>query len=302
MTATVVPMLAHPGTTEDLDRDRFVWSLKLDGVRCLAHFDGTTVTLINRRLVDITHRYPDVVMRLAAQLDVPCVLDGELVAYGEDGKPSFTLIAQRDQASRPSTITAGVVRVPVSYMAFDLLKLGAVDLRGEPLHARLADLAHVGRFGGRVQLVEHFAHGRTLWEVVKAQQLEGVVGKDRMSRYVGTRSRNWLKVKTLCRVSCVVTGYTPGEGARANTIGALHLHMFDGDQLVNVGRVGTGFNARSLAECKALLDAGQPFVAEVECLSLGSGRQLRHPSFKGIRRDLGPADCTVAQLDTLAGT
>ncbi len=297
-------MLAHPGSPADLEREHFIWSPKLDGVRCVAHIDEHGVTLINRNQRDIGHRYPDIVAAITEQVHHHCVLDGELVALDTEGKPSFSLIAQRDSVSKPAKIAAAVAAIPAQFMVFDVLATGGEDLRTEPLAWRQTVLETISeKWRAPLMRVENFEDGRTLWSVVCAQGLEGVVGKDRRSRYTGKRDRTWLKVKCLQRVSCVVTGYEPGEGARAGTIGALLLSMFDPlGQLVPVGRCGTGFNARSLAECKELLDNHQPFIAEIECLSLGTLGQLRHPSFKGIRTDLSPADVTTAQLDTLPRT
>ena len=300
----VLPMLAHPGTPEDLGREHFIWSPKLDGVRCVAHLDERGVTLINRNQRDIGHRYPDIVAALAKQVHHHCVLDGELVALDQNGHPSFSLIAQRDSVSKPAKIEAAVAAISAQFMVFDVVATGGEDLRTEPLSWRQTILETISeKWTAPLAKVENFVDGQALWDVVRTRGLEGVVGKDSRSRYTGKRDRAWLKVKTLQRVSCVVTGYEPGQGARAGTIGALLLSMFDPlGQLQHVGRCGTGFNAGSLAECKALLDDHQPFIAEIECLSLGTLGQLRHPSFKGIRTDLTLADVTTAQLETLPRT
>lgn len=296
-----VPMLCGTGTPDSLTRPGYLWSPKLDGIRALAHYDGTTVRLTNRRGVDITARYPDVTAALATVLTRPAVLDGEIVVFDPDGKPSFSRVAHRDQASKPAKIAANAKLYPAAFLAFDLLSRDGEELRAESLALRLLLLNTVADWtDSRVQLVPHLEDGPALWAAVVAQQLEGVVGKRATSTYSGRRGEDWLKVKTLHRVTAVVHAYETGEGARADTIGALHLHMVDGaGALVFVGKVGTGFTRPVLDELKGMLDAGQPFLAEIECLSIGSGGQLRFPAYKARRLDLPMAAASVDQLADL---
>ena len=101
------------------------------------------------------------------------------------------------------------------------------------------------------------------------------------------------------RVTCIISGYSPGNGSRSH-LGALHLAMLDADlNPVDVGRCGSGFTEKHTHELKALLDAGTIMCVEIECLNVTSGGVLRFPVYKGIRSDLSPLDCTIDQLDQL---
>lgn len=314
MLATLVDRLpAGPG---------WLFELKWDGVRVLALRDGPRVTLAGRHGQDVTARYPEVVAALQALPVERVLLDGELVALDEAGRPSFQRLQARLGLTRPADIERARARVPVTAVLFDLLALDGRDLRGLPLRARKACLAALVPPGGPLRYGDHVeGDGRALFERVCAAGLEGVVAKRADSAYAPGRSRDWLKVKCQQRQAFVVGGWTEPQGARG-CFGALHLGRWEDGRLVYVSRVGAGFDAatlravwerlRPLERATSPFAAGTPtgrghhwvepaLVAEVRFSGWTDDGGLRHPVFLGLREDKRPEECVRAAPGTPDG-
>ena len=178
-----------------------------------------------------------------------CVLDGEVCALDEQGRPSFSAMQQ----GKPGT--------PIVYEAFDVLEIDGEPLVDLPLVERRKRLEKLlDRRNTTVRLSEAFEDGRALFEAAKEQALEGIVAKRADSPYrQGKRTREWLKIKTHGRQEFVIAGYTKGQGRRTGRFGALVLGVWRGDELAYVGNVGTGFTDEDiddlLEEAAAARDA-----------------------------------------------
>jgi ATP-dependent DNA ligase len=260
---------------------------------------GEPVVIINRAGRDTTHRYPDVVAGVEAQFlsgrPVDLVLDGELLVF-ENGRPSFPLTAKRDAQSKPAKIASYAQAYPAVFMAFDCVWADGSDLRSSPLEARLVKLEASINQRGVVSQSLSTTNIKALWEMVKNQGLEGIIVKRLGSRYEHKRSKSWVKCKPLHTVSCKVLGVEAGEGARAATFGALQVGLYDDNGWHQVAKVGTGFKQADLEEILFRIDAKQELIVEVAFQEIGSGGQLRFPSFKGIRSDIDWVDCVMSQL------
>lgn len=308
-----VPMLAAQskkiaGTAQDavvyLENQGWYFEPKLDGVRCIAYVGAGKVRLMNRRGVEITGRYPEVIAGLLVAFPTETiVLDGEVLCYGDDGKPDFSRIHKRD--AQPVTKTAVIdkltVQFPATFCAFDVLSFGGDDLTSQPYVARRALLATLADAMSTTAALERIASaksGGVMWDYVITNGLEGLIAKQPTSPYRGGRMQSWVKLKVVDSVSAVAVGYDIGEGSRAGTIGAINLALIEDGQTVDIGRVGTGFKERDLADLKARMDAGELLVLEVEYANWGeTSRKLRFPSYKGIRSDVAPTDCVIGQLN-----
>ena len=302
-------MLAFLGGRSDLQRTGYEYEPKLDGTRALCYVDSS-LRFLNRREHDVTERYPDLSFRKSIRA-VSCVLDGEIVVYDAKGNPSFSLLQKREQ-SRSASIPYLSRRHPATYVAFDILELGGKDVTSSPLTERKVLLKDVVEESERLQVIASTADGRKLWEVVEARGLEGVMAKRTDSVYEpGRRSLSWIKIKALHTLDCVIVGFT----SEKRSISALALGIYLGTELSYVGRVGTGFTSRFLDELREVLDrmvierppVGDPpdhtitwvrpeLVAEVEYLQLTNDGHLRAPSFRRMRTDKRPTDCTFDEL------
>lgn len=294
------PMLATrwPGPFTDPE-----WSfeVKWDGVRTLLYWDGRDVELRSRTGREVTSRYPEVV---PSGLPKPAVIDGEIVAFDAAGRPSFGLLQGRMNLTGAGRIAAAATETPVAFMAFDLLYRDGVDLTSFPWEERRARLEALVLEPPLVTADVMTGSGDSLWEFVEDRSLEGMVAKRHGSPYrPGVRSPDWRKIARVQQMRAVVGGFTPGEGGRSSTFGALLLGLVTDEGLRWVGAVGTGFNERALQEIRAALDemavADSPFipdpelprdaiwvepvlVAVVEFKEWTVGPRLRAPSFKGF--------------------
>lgn len=268
-----------------------VFDLKIDGVRAMLHRDLGNVRLVNRNGVDITHKYPEIASTITG--DDGLVLDGEIVA--EDGSFETTLL--RDQQEKKAAITRLSRLHPCRFVVFDTpARMHTWTTRRAQIEA---DVERAFAGNDRVTLTP-YSDDPAFFTQVAEMGMEGVIAKRKTSRYQpGKRSVDWVKFKTVRRVSALISGYSPGSGSRSH-FGAIHLAMLDDNHNpVDVGRCGSGFTEHQTHELKERLDAGQILVVEIEALNLTSGGKLRHPVYRGIRSDLSPLDATIDQLATL---
>lgn len=302
---TIKPMLAAPSTGTGSRRavdlatlvgGTHLFDLKLDGLRCVIYWDGSTLRLVNRSGVDITRKFPDI--DLAPMLGLtPVILDGEIVC----ASGLFNDVATRGKQEKPEAILSAATRLPARFIAFDLLHLGGSDYRPLPYEHRRGTLESYVEVVDEPTLTASIVSndGVAFWTSVTSLGMEGLIAKDRKAPYMeGKRSPAWLKFKTTRRITCVMTGYEPGTGARAH-FGAGFLALVGPNGPVPVGKVGTGFTESEIQHLKGQLDAGTPVLVEIEALNVGSGGQLRFPVYKGVRTDLSYVDATLDQLDTL---
>ena len=254
---SAAPML--PSLTDrPFSRPEWLYEPKLDGVRAIALIRDAKVRLVSRRGLDPTRQYPSLTESLARQPEREMVVDGEIVALDEQGRPSFHRLQQRLNLTRAEDIRRAEAQVPVIYYAFDLLYLDGFDLRGAALAGRKSLLERILVPSARVQLLEPIdADGIVAYDAAVEHGLEGVVAKRRDSPYQeGRRSSYWLKVKATLSDDFVVGGFSQGMGARADTFGALLLGYYDDrGQLAYAGHVGSGFDDRTLQELRRRLES-----------------------------------------------
>ena len=311
----IEPMKATLATLP-ADEEAYGYEIKWDGVRAIAYCSAGRVRLESRNLREITDQYPEV-RGLGRQLGSrELILDGELVAIDDDGRPSFQRLQRRMHLTAESAIRRRAGEIPVTYMAFDLLYLEGRSTMVLPYEERRALLEELEIAGPHWQTPSyHRGEGRAVLAASRERRLEGIVAKRLDSQYIpGRRSAAWLKIKNVRAQEIVIGGWVPGEGRRKDAIGALLVGYFDrqdgGPVLRYAGKVGTGFSdedLRRLAErLEPLRRSDSPFtgrqpprnaifaeprlVAEVEFSEWTSAGTLRHPSFKGLREDKDPEE------------
>jgi len=302
----VAPMLLLRSETLPDDPDRWAYQLKFDGYRAVAYKTGGRISLRSRNNNDFTLRHPDIV-RALAKIPDETVIDGELVALDENGRPSFYAL----QNFAGSTT--------VLYYVFDVMVLAGRDVKAEPLDARqtllerriVPKLADPARFMGELE-----APLRDLIHSVKAHGLEGLVAKRRNSRYEpGLRSGAWMKMRVNRGQEFVIGGYTIGT----KTFDALIFGYYEGDRLIYAARTRSGFTpairehiarklrrletthcpfanlpeARSgrwrqgltkekMADCRWVKPE---LIGQFEFLEWTADNHLRHSRFMGLRED-----------------
>ncbi|HWZ87722.1 MAG TPA: DNA ligase D [Polyangiaceae bacterium] len=312
------PMLCALSGAELEDSAR-LYELKIDGVRIVADKHARAVALRYRNGRAASSSYPEIARAVAALSPERVVLDGEVVAFDQQGRPSFQRIAPRIHAERPLDVRSAMNEVPVSYLVFDLLALGPFDLRGLPLSARKALLMKLVRGRGYVRALDHLeGDGRPLFELCRTQRLEGVVAKRAASpyRHGPNRTDDWVKIKSERDDEFVVLGFMAGKGTRG-ALGALCVASYSGEKLVYRGRVGSGLDAAMLKTLQRELEArivpefpgfGDPpedakgatwvrpeLVVSVRFLGFtDNDRRLRAPVFRGLRTDIEPHACRAA--------
>ncbi len=306
------PVMLATLAVEPFSRAGWLFEVKYDGVRVIAARDGGDVELYGRAGQRFTARYPEVVTALRALPLDRFVLDGEVVALDERGRPSFQRLQGRMHLTRAADVETVRAGTPVTGIFFDALALDGRDLRDLPLEARKECLALVVPARGVICYGEHvLEHGKAFYEAASEQRIEGIVAKRVTSRYTGGRSPEWIKIKCQLRQEFVIGGFTTPQGARAR-FGALHVGVYDGDALTYVGRVGTGFDDATLEaiwqRLQPLRRATSPFtrgtptgrghtwvepalVCEVRFTEWTDDGGFRHPAFLGLRDDKAPTAC-----------
>jgi bifunctional non-homologous end joining protein LigD len=297
----------------------WAWELKWDGVRALGYVDGGRVRLFSRRGNEVTHRYPELrkLGEVLGSLDV--VLDGEIVAFDDSGRPSFEHLQSRMHVESESAIRRLTQQVPVVYVLFDLLWADGHSLLELPYEQRRARLADLQLTGPSWQTPPNeVGDGAATIDVSKRFGLEGVMAKRLDAPYEpGKRSQAWVKVKNALRQEFVVGGWQPGEGGRAGSIGSLLVGYYDEGVLHYAGKVGSGLSGASIAELERLFERcgrdTSPFeagrvpkgvhfvepvlVVEVRFTEWTSAGNIRQPTFLGVRPDKDPRE-VVRELPT----
>jgi DNA ligase D-like protein (predicted ligase)/DNA ligase D-like protein (predicted 3'-phosphoesterase) len=308
-------MLAEPADAPFSDPG-WLFEIKWDGIRAIAYVDET-LRIMSRNDNNLTDKFPELnELRSLAQ---NVILDGEIITM-RNGKPDFQTVAKRVQAVNPKDIERGFQETPCTYIVFDILENNGEPLTERPLLERKSILKASLRDGEHIIVSSYIVgDGEAYFEAALLKGLEGVVAKRLESPYrQGKRSKEWLKVKRVNTVDCVVVGYTWGEGNRADSFGALLLSLYDGEKLIYIGRVGTGFTNKSLRELLAIfqpyitpekqVEAPDVFkvtwlkpklVAEIGYQNLTDDNRLRAPRFLHLRNDKSPHSCTMDQVKSL---
>ncbi|HEY0369695.1 MAG TPA: non-homologous end-joining DNA ligase [Chthoniobacterales bacterium] len=299
-------------------RGEWAYELKFDGIRLIAVKNCASVNLISRNGNELAARFTEVADAIRELAVDDCVLDGEVVAVDDEGRSSFQLL-------QGSEMPAGK-KHPIYYYAFDLLQAEGRSLVGLKLEERKALLerlcanAHDAiRYSGEIG-----GDADKLLDEVRRRGLEGLIGKQRGSIYEpGARSGTWIKLKVLNEQEFVIGGYTPPAGARKH-FGAVLVGYYEGDRLLFAGKVGTGFDTKSLAmlhnkfkaeardDCpfadlpsrqggawvqgitpsmmKKMSWVNPVFVCQVKFAEWTRDAKLRQPVFLGLREDKSPRE------------
>jgi bifunctional non-homologous end joining protein LigD len=287
---------------EPFDNERWLFEVKWDGIRLISFIDNGEVSLQTRagRIVD--SEYPQLQAISGVIKAKQAVLDGEIVALDDEGRPSFQLLQNRDRDP-----------VPLQYVVFDLVYADGQRLFKVPLEDRKRLLRNLFADTALLKYSEHvIGEGKAFFTAAKQKRLEGIVAKLRDSPYQpGVRSSAWLKIKAVLQQEVVIGGFTAPRNSRKH-FGALLVGVYEGGKFVFTGHVGGGFDERTLAELsklmKPLIVKSPPFsgppphpnekptwvkpmlVAEVKFAEWTRDGVMRQPVFLGLRDDVDPRE------------
>jgi bifunctional non-homologous end joining protein LigD len=287
---------------QPFDRPGWVYEEKYDGDRILAYKEGSRIRLLSRNEKDRTQRFPKIADAIRDLRPETLLLDGEVVIFDKKRVSRFQLL-QRGEGK------------PV-YAVFDCLYCNGEDLRRAPLSRRRTALEKV--IGSSPELLVAHQLSRNGLEAFRMAQrhgYEGLVAKDLSSPYVAGRSKLWLKVKVHQEDEFVIAGFTRPAGARQH-FGALLLAAYQDGKLRYVGKVGTGFDQKTLGELykrfqsltrkePSLADPprekGTTFlaprlVAQVSFQEWTADGKLRQPVFLGLRNDKPPQEVVLPEV------
>jgi len=202
--------------------------------------------------------------------------------------------------------------MPATYVVFDILELKGKEMIKKPLMERKEILEEIWNNGKHIELIFYTEKGRKLWESIKKLELEGVMAKEKSSFYYpGERRKEWIKIKNVKSIDVVIVGYT----SLKREISSLGMGLYDDGNLIYVGKVGTGFDEKTMELLKKMLkETSKPYVknyedvspdmiwvkpevvAEIEYLEKTDRNELRSPSFKRLRNDKEARECSISQL------
>ena len=310
--ASTAPLMLAETSDKAFSDPAWLFELKLDGYRLLAAREREAAHLFSRNGNDLSGSFPEVTRAIAALPVSGLVLDGEVVALDETGRPSFQRLQQRAKLTRGLDIRQATVNIPVTFYAFDLLAAEGFDLRPLPLVVRKQLLRKLLAPAGAIRFLDHFeGEGEVLYQQVQKLGLEGILAKQANSPYRAGRSPAWLKIRTRQSDDFVVVGFTASKGSRTG-YGALLLGQYVDGTLIYSGRAGSGFSDKQLSDVRVSLEQmrrstppcsgpipkekgitwTEPrLVCEVEYTECTDEGLLRQPVFLRFRDDKRPEEC-----------
>lgn len=293
---------------EPFDNPDYIFELKLDGIRCIAYLDQTGTELRNKRNLNVTSIYPEL-KEIHKQVDNRCILDGEIIVM-HNGKPDFSEVKRRALMSNRLKINLAASKLPVSFIAFDILYLIDEQIADLSLMKRKAILQEtVIEENDKLAISRYIEEkGEELYRLAEQKNLEGIVAKLKESRYIlDKRTKDWIKIKNLLDDDFVVCGYIKKEKGITSII----LGQYRDDVLIYKGHVTLGVSGedfRTISGYEKIMES--PFST----LPVGSGHEqavwirpdlvctvkfmqrtesggMRQPVFKGLRYDKLPQEC-----------
>jgi DNA ligase D-like protein (predicted ligase)/DNA ligase D-like protein (predicted polymerase)/DNA ligase D-like protein (predicted 3'-phosphoesterase) len=303
----IEPMLAQ-SVDKPPDSEDYLYEVKWDGIRAMVALDEGEVSIRSRNQHDITAKFPELLIPDQAFRATSALFDTEIVCLDEAGKPLFKNVIHRLQQNSKGAIERAQGKYPAVCYVFDCLYLDGRPIVNEPLVRRRVWMEDALRRDTPYRVSEAVAEGAGLFRAAVKMGLEGIMAKERNSTYrPNTRSAEWLKIKKRQTMECVIIGYTKGRGDREALFGALQLALREGEALRYVGKVGTGFDEKSMkmifaylknirhvkrpvkekpADDKQTVWLDPAMVCEVQFASFTKDGMLREPVFLRLRPDL----------------
>jgi len=303
----VEPMLAELND-EVPEGDDWLYEVKWDGIRAMVSLDEGAVRIRSRNHNDITIAFPELSIADDAFRATCGLFDCEIVCLDDTGRPVFKDVINRMRQTSEGAADRGRHKHPAVAYVFDCLYLDGRSLVNEPLERRREWMADAIKKESSYRVSQTVDEGQALFDAAHEAGLEGIMAKRRDSRYEpGKRSGAWLKVKSRRTMDCVIIGFTQGKGDRASHFGALQIAERTPDGLAYRGKVGTGFDSRTIDDVhktvssvptgkrpvkeKPLDEKATTWIepilyCEVQYASITPNGTLREPVFVRMRPDM----------------
>lgn len=216
-TKNISPMLLNE-VKEPFDDEKYIYELKLDGIRCVAYIEPKTVTLQNKRFKDVTDTYPEL-SEMSKCVKKRIILDGEIVVL-TDGKPNFYALQKRSLMGDKFKISLAAKKNPVQFVAYDILYYNGKDLTDKPLMERKQILSKAVTEGHNLSVSRWIErNGVAFFELAKKENLEGIVAKKKDGLYyIGKRTSEWIKIKVMQDEDLLVLGYQPDDDGKVKDL------------------------------------------------------------------------------------
>jgi bifunctional non-homologous end joining protein LigD len=314
MPSKIQPMLAKIGNLPK-DYENWAYEFKWDGIRAIMYWNGKNIKIESRNLLDITFRYPELT-DLGKSFGENVIVDGEIIAIDNAGKPNFSKLQQRMLISE-NKLTKSLLSIKIYYYLFDILFFNNKNIMNQQYETRRRTLEALKINHSFCRVPPNFkGKGNVIMSVARKHELEGVVCKKLNSVYLpGKRSDDWIKVKIIKSAEFIICGFKYGKTSK-DRIGSLQLGAYNaGNKLIYVGAVGTGFDVVAhkllLGKLEAEKTEVNPFeerfdknvnfvkpryVAQVEYRRWPEKKILQQASYKGLRLDKSPNEINLEEM------
>lgn len=310
----IIPFEPVTATHVPVGQD-WIYQIKWDGVRVLTYFDGNEVKLFNRKRNERTYHYPEITSISTYFHGKSVILDGEVIALDQEGRPSFYEVMRRDGLRNNDKVNMVKEEVPVFYMIFDILYYNGEWIHEKPLAERLELLQKCIIPTEQIQLVPSETDGESLWSVVKSHGLEGMICKKMASTYVfHGKNDSWRKIKNYQDIIAVIAGVT----YRSEVVNSVLLGLYDHKgNLWYIGHCGTGKLTQTdwkdlTKKIEPLKIGAMPFInvpervkgvqwlrpemtAKINYMEWPKGKTLRQPSLQAFT-DIPARHCLLPEL------
>ena len=302
----ISPMLISE-MREPFDSQDYIYELKLDGIRCLAFLDEKGTVLLNKRNLLVAPIYPEL-KDINKQVRKRCILDGEIVVIN-NGKPDFSEIQRRSLMTNKIKIDLASSKLPVSFIAFDILYYNDKQITDMSLMERKESLQAIIEENEKLAVSRYIEkNGIDFYNLTVKENLEGIVAKLKDSKYyIGKRTKDWIKIKNLQDDDFVVCGYILKE----NNVTSIILGQYSDNELIYKGHVTLGVSTFDFNRINSEQKISYPYIKEipignenavwiepnlvctVKYMTKTQNGGLRQPVFKGLRHDKEPKECVI---------
>lgn len=292
-------------TSQKVPHGDYLYEIKWDGIRAMIYIDEEAIRICSRGQRDISKQFPELIQDRKLLKCTQAILDGEIVVPDAKGVPQFKTTVGRMHKNNEHSIRTAMRTSPAYCYLFDVIYLDGCYVQKEPLWRRKQWVQSIIKSGGHFRYSEDMEDGDELFEATRKMGLEGIMAKRRDSPYlIGKRSDLWMKIKHRNEMTCRIIGYSKGQGDRAQYFGALHLADAEATEVIYVGKVGTGFDEKTMKSIHSALlkldTVRKPFrqkleddrqstwvdpvlICEVQYASITPNGTLREPVFLYLR-------------------